>query len=148
MFPCPFKACRTLEERVEQTVLRGIARPREAISSAISLSVQLGFHENLASRGKMSNIKHDRYFPHGLARRKTHENSIAHVMKQLSKSPHQAVYSAISSSVRQVFTTCSHRSCRSLRHNCFAINGKLKNPLVNGSNGAGVDESGIDFPPQ
>ena len=75
---------RTLEERAEQTALRGIARPREVISSAVSSSVRLRFRENFASRGEISNIKHDRYFPHGFARRKTHENSTAHVMKQLS----------------------------------------------------------------
>ena len=32
--------------------------------------------------------------------------------------------------------------------NGFTINGKLMNPLVNGSNGARVDESGIDLPAQ
>ena len=79
-----FKACRTLEERAEQTALQGIARPREAISSAFSSSVRLSFHENFASRGEISNIKQDRYFPHGLAGRKTHKNSTARVMKQLS----------------------------------------------------------------
>ena len=45
---------------------------REAISSAVSSSVRLSFRENFASRGEISSIKHVRYFPHGLARRKTH----------------------------------------------------------------------------
>ena len=37
---------------------------------------------NLSREAK--NIKHDRYFSHGLARRKTHENFSAHKRKQLS----------------------------------------------------------------
>ena len=56
--------------------------PREAISSAVSSSVLRVFVR--ISRGEISNIKHGRYFTHGLARRKTHENATAHMMKQLS----------------------------------------------------------------
>ena len=37
---------------------------------------------NLSREAK--NIKHDGYFPHGLARRKTHENFSTHERKQLS----------------------------------------------------------------
>ena len=71
------KACHILEERAEQTALRGIARPLEAISSPVSSSVRLSF-----SRVKISNIKHDRYFPHALGRQKTYENSSAHVASE------------------------------------------------------------------
>ena len=45
-------ACCTLEERAEQTALRGIVRLCEEISSAVSSSVRLSFHENFASRGQ------------------------------------------------------------------------------------------------
>ena len=54
---------------------------------------------NLSLEAK--NIKHVWFYPHGLARRISHHNFPAHVRKRLSKPPHEAVCSALSSSVRR-----------------------------------------------
>ena len=42
--------------------------PYEVSSSAVSSSVRLSFRENFASRTEISNFKHLRYLPHGLAK--------------------------------------------------------------------------------
>ena len=67
-----------------------------------SILTMAAHNEEFASRGE--NIKHVWFYPHGLARRISHQKFSAHVRKRLSKPPREAVCSALFSPCAAGFT--------------------------------------------